>query len=203
MKLQKPEKKPKKRLLKLQKNPSDEDAQKEAEEAQKEAEEKAEEAEEARQEAEEKAAEAEEAQKEADDAYAVAERKQEEADSERQEIAKDQQEVISKALNEAKDGNTVVGLKVTDAQSHLSAMVRVNTENGETLKESPVTVIRGRTIIPVSDAVLDQAATTTSEVTGSAVQIDTSILYMAICGENTGLGAVKLCQSHTTFQIQA
>ncbi|MBP5251919.1 MAG: hypothetical protein J6Z17_05850, partial [Treponema sp.] len=152
-----------------------------------------EEAEEARADAEEARADAEEAQKEADDAYAEAEKKQAEADEERREIAKDQQEVISKALNEAKDGNTVVGLKVTDAQTHLSAMVRVNSENGETLKESPVTVIRGRTIIPVSDVVLDGGATQAAEVTGSAVQIDTSLLYMAICGENTGLGAVKLC----------
>ena len=66
------------------------------------------------------------------------------------------------------DTNATYGLKLIDEQKLLSAMVKVNTETGEVIKTSPVSVIRGRTLLP----------------TGTA--------YAAIAGENTGNGAIRL-----------
>ena len=181
-------------------NPSDKEKAKEAQEARQEAEEKAQEAREAAEEASEEAQKTEEAERqasesasEAQEAREEAEKKADEARSEREEIAKDQQEIVTKALNEANGQNSVIGLKVTDSGAKLSSMVRVDGATGETLKESPVTVIRARTILPVENAQIDAASQAVNTLTDSAVQIDTKLLYMAICGENTGTGAVKLC----------
>ena len=49
-----------------------------------------------------------------------------------------------------------------------SVLVKLNKENGNLIKESPVTVIRGRTVVPAAEN------------------------FMAIAGTNTGNGAVKL-----------
>ncbi len=134
-----------------------------------------------------------EAQQNAAQAQQTADRKQSEAQSERSQIAKDQETVIQQQIQEATEGNTVIGLKITDSAKQLSAMVKLNAQDGSTIRVSPVTVIRGRTILPVRDAVLDDASQTLTSVSNGTVNIDTSLLYMAICGENTNNGAVKLC----------
>lgn len=166
------------------------EAAEEARQAQKEAAAAEKEADRAEQKASEAESKASQSSSEAQKAQEAADKKASEAAEERREIAKDQQTIIEKALKEAQGGNSVIGLKITDASNHLSAMVRVDGETGETLKVSPVTVIRARTILPVKNAVLDQAAEAASD---DAEKIDTKLLYMAICGENSGNGAVKLC----------
>lgn len=115
---------------------------------------------------------ADDAQKTADSTKTVADKKQSEAQKERTEIAKDQQKVLLDALANADNKNSVIGLKLVDKE--LSGMVKVDTTTGEVTRESPVTVIRGRTIYPVSSA-------------GS----DDGLLYVAICGDNADV--VKLC----------
>lgn len=171
-------------------NPEDSSKQQAADGAQKEAEQAQKEADEAQAQADEEAVKTEEqqqaadrAQAQADEAQAFADKKESEAQNERQEIASDQQELIQEAMKEAANPNIVVGLKITDASQHLSKMVRVDGNDGSTLKESPVTVIRGRTILPVEGAVIEDAPE----------GLDISLMYAAICGENTGNGAVKLC----------
>ena len=173
-----------------QENPEDSQKQQVAEEAQAQADQAQAEAEEAQAQADQEAEKTEEqqqvadtAQAQADEDQAFADKKENEAQNERQEIARDQQELIQEAIKEASNPNIVVGLKITDAAQQLSKMVRVDGNDGSTLKESPVTVIRGRTILPVEGAVIEDAPE----------GLDLSLVYAAICGENTGNGAVKLC----------
>ncbi len=159
---------------KADENPKDKEAQKEAKEAQKEADEDKKAVEEAK--AEEKAAEekAEESQKEADEAkqeaevqQAAADKKQNEAQEERKEIAKDQQTVAA-AEKAAEAAPSVYGLKLANAKSLDSQIVRVNTDTGVVMKQSPVKVIKGRAMYPGADG------------------------FIAVAGENSGKGAVKL-----------
>lgn len=158
------------------------EANKKAQEAAKEAAadptnvEKQEAAKQAKDEALEKAQEAKEQQEKAD-------KKQQEALLERTEIAKDQQKLLEEALAEAANKNAVIGLKTTDSSKQMSAMVKVDGITGETIRQSPVTVIRGRTIIPV--------------------EYDGDEMFMAIAGDNTGNGTVKLCLIDTgNMEIQ-
>lgn len=159
---------------KADENPKDKQAQKEAKEAQKEADEDKKAVEEAKE--EEKAAEekAEETQKEADEAkkeaetqQAAADKKQSEAQAERKEIAKDQ--TVVAAEEKAKEAApSVYGLKLADTKSLNSQIVRVNSDTGAVMKQSPVKVIKGRAIHPAADG------------------------FVAVAGENSGKGAVKL-----------
>lgn len=168
-------------------------AKAEADKAVKKAEEKKQEAEQAKETAKTEAAKTEEQKQKADEAaekateeQAKADKKQTEAQNERTEIAKDQEELIKDAIKEASDG-TVIGLKITDEAKMLSSMVKINSKSGNVSKESPVTVIRGRTIIPIQDAI-------TSIATGAAFPTsssDTSLAYLAICGKDKK--ATKLC----------
>lgn len=166
--------------------------QKEADSAQKTADEKQKEADDAKKSAKDEQKKTEEQQKSADDAAKKAEeqqkaadKKQDEAQKERAEIARDQQEVLQQELKVAEDG-TVIGLKVVDENDYLSSLVKVNATTGQLVKESPVKVIRGRTIIAVQDAVLNIA-------TGAAFPKTSgnATFYMAICGDSKG--TVKLC----------
>lgn len=157
-----------------------ETAQKEADTAKATAEQEREKTQRQQQKADEAAQKAEEQQQKAD-------KKLDEAQSERMEIAKDQQEILETELKQLEDG-TVIGLKVVNDKDYLSTLVKVNSKTGKVVKESPVKVIRGRTIIAVQDAVVGVA-------TGASFPKTTgdSTFYMAICGENSGKGAVKLC----------
>lgn len=167
-------------------------AQKEAEEAQKKAEENPDD-EEAQQEAAEKQeaaaqkqeelAEQEkktgEAKQEASEQQAVADRKTSEAQSERKEIAGDQKEVIEKEIAEAA-APAVYGIRLTDEKAGLSSLVKVNASTGEVMKTSPVSYIRNRTMFQAGDS------------------------YIAVAGENSGNGAVKLVLlSSDTMEITA
>ena len=155
-------------------NPEDEKLQKVAEEKQEEAEAAEQEAEE-KQEAleEQQKAEAtqeektEEAKEEAKTEQERADKKQTEAQTERKDIAKDQQIVQNNEIKEASTPSSY-GIVLTDEANILSKLVKFNSETGEIIKSSPVTVIRNRTIYKTPDA------------------------YIAIAGENEGNGTIKL-----------
>lgn len=155
-------------------NPEDEELQKVAEEKQEEAEAAEQEAEE-KQEALEEQQEAEvaqeekteEAKEEAKTEQERADKKQTEAQTERKDIAKDQQIVQNNEIKEASTPSSY-GIVLTDEANILSKLVKFNSETGEIIKSSPVTVIRNRTIYKTPDA------------------------YIAIAGENEGNGTIKL-----------
>lgn len=176
-------------------NPEDQAAQEEAEQAREEADQARQEAEaadaNARQQEERANELAEETQASRDEAQEQqerADRLQQEAQSERDAIAQDQQELANEQLRELEDG-TVVGLRVLDDTDYLGALVKVNATTGRLIRESPVKVIRGRTIVAVDDAIevpADATTSNTSEVAGTS-----SAGFVAICGETGGI--VRLC----------
>lgn len=164
---------------KAEENPNDKKAQEDAQKAKEEAAQKQEELkqQEQKQQAQEEATN--QAKETAAEKQTIADKKTKEAQEERKEIAKDQQEVIAKAL---KDANTpsVYGMELKDEAKLLSAMIKVNAENGSILKTSPVAVIRNRTMFQAGEN------------------------YIAIAGENKGNGAVKLILlSPDTMEIAA
>lgn len=155
-----------------EKNPNDKKAQEEA--AKKQEELKAQEEKQAEQ--EEKT---EEAKETAAEKQAVADKKTNEAQEERKEIAKDQQEVIEKAIRDAATP-AVYGMELTDEDQLLSTLIKVNSQNGQIIKTSPVTYIRNRTMFQAGEN------------------------FIAIAGENKGNGAVKLVLlSSDTMEITA
>jgi hypothetical protein len=162
-----------------EKNPNDKKAQEEAAKKQEVAEEKQEELkaqEEKQAEQEEKT---EEAKETAAEKQAVADKKTNEAQEERKEIAKDQQEVIEKAIKDAATP-AVYGMELTDEEQLLSTLIKVNSQNGQIIKTSPVTYIRNRTMFQAGEN------------------------FIAIAGENKGNGAVKLVLlSPDTMEISA
>ena len=147
-----------------QRNPKDEQAQQKAEEAQQKAEEAQEAVEEQKQVVEEQKQVVEEKQKEAEEQQEIADQKREEARHDRAEIAKDQQQLIDQRAQPASDG--VFGLRYIDDE--YSVLTKLDKNTGKLLKESPVTVIRGRTVLPADEN------------------------FIAVAGSNTGNGAVKL-----------
>lgn len=157
-----------------------ENAQKEADQAKSNADQEQQKTQQQQQKADESAKKAEEQQQKAD-------KKLDEAQNERMEIAKDQQEILESELKQLEDG-TVIGLKVVKEADYLSTLVKVNSKTGKVVKESPVKVIRGRTIIAVQDAVVGVATGASFPKTSGD-----STFYMAICGENSGKGAIRLC----------
>ncbi|MBQ6781270.1 MAG: hypothetical protein IJP62_08560 [Treponema sp.] len=156
--------------------PKNEQAQQEAREATARADEKQleaaqaqAEAEQAEQVAEQQEQAAEETQKQADTAQNTAEQKRTEAQEERTNIAKDQQEVIQKQEKNESAPN-VYGLAAKDLTGQMSSIVRMNGNDGTLIKESPVTVIRSRTMYEDGNN------------------------FIAIAGEMAGNGTVKLVQ---------
>ena len=147
------------------------EAQKEAVQKQKEAETAKEEAKQAHKEAETAKKTAEEKQKAAEenpeDKQAQADKKETEAQKERKEIAKDQNEIQKEEAAKAKMP-TEYGIILSDETEQLSRLVKFNKETGEIIQSSPVSVIRERTIFKGTEN------------------------YIAIAGENSGNGAIKL-----------
>lgn len=119
---------------KADENPNDEEAQKEAEEKQQAAEEQ-------QKKEDEQAQKTQEAKDTATEQQQIADKKQSEAQKERKEIAKDQQSV-----QEKESMPSDYGIILSNEEDLLSRLVKFNIETGETIKNSPVTVIRSRTI---------------------------------------------------------
>ncbi len=161
------------------KEPDNKKAQTEAKEAKNQAEQKQKAAEKQEQKLEEQKQKTEDAKQEAKEQQAAVDKKQSEALSERKEIAKDQQEIQKKEAEQA-NMNTNYGIILTDEKEMLSRLVKFNSANGQIVKNSPVSVIRSRTIYKSGDS------------------------YIAIAGENKGKGAVKLVTiSIDTMEISA
>lgn len=148
-------------------NPDDKQAQKEAEEAQKEADQAKQEAEEKQQAADEQQKKVDEAKQEAKEQQEFADKKQTEAQNERKEIAEDQQVVQEKQLAEERM-QTEYGIIIVDEKDMLSRLVKFNTTNGDIVRRSPVSVIRNRIVYQDGDQ------------------------FVAVAGENTGNGTIKL-----------
>ncbi len=143
-----------------------ESAQKDADSAQKDADSAQKDAENAQKAADEQQSKADTAQKNADSAQSAADQKRNEAQEERAAIAQDQQSVIER--NERNENApALIGLKALDEQEQTTALVKMNAQTGEIIKESPV-ALRGRAFFDTGDS------------------------YIAIAGENSGNGAVKL-----------
>ncbi len=167
-------------------NQAKKDAAEEAAKKAQEAQEAADEARAAADRAQEKADEAADAAKRAQDEASAnqdaADKKMNEAQTERTEIAKDQKKLL-KEERASRNMNTVAGLRIKDAVKGFYAIVKVDTDTGNVVKESPVNMVRGRNIFAVTDCDVDIEDD----------DIDTSVFYLAICGQNSGQGAVKLC----------
>ncbi|MCK9168982.1 MAG: hypothetical protein M0P01_01055 [Treponema sp.] len=155
-------------------NPNDKQAQKAAQEKQQTAEQKQQTADQKQTDSEQQQQKTDvqqqktdEAKQQAAEAQTQADKKQNEAQTERTEIAKDQQTVMDKAEADSK-ASAVYGMQLVDNKELLSGMVKVNAETGEIMQSSPVTYIRGRTVYTAEDN------------------------FIAIAGENSGNGAVKL-----------
>jgi hypothetical protein len=157
-------------------NPNDKQAQKDAEQKQAAADQKQQTADQKQAAAEtqqkktdEQAQKTETAQQNAASAQETADKKRDEAQSERTTIAQDQQTVMQEtAANES--APSAVGLKAVDDLGVLSGLVKINTNTGSVIEESPVTVIRSRTVC------------------------ETANNYIAIAGEAKGIGAVRIVQ---------
>ncbi len=168
---------------KAEENPADAEAQEKAAEAaakaeekqleaakeQQKADEQQQKAEEEQQKADEQQQKADEQQQKADEQQEAADQKRSEAQEERTSIAEDQQKVAEKQEKNENAPN-VYGLTAKDEMGLNSGIVRLNGDDGEVIKESPVTVIRSRTFYENGDT------------------------FIAIAGENAGNGAVKLVQ---------
>ncbi len=145
-------------------NPDDAQAQQRAAETAAEAETKRQAAEAQTAKAEEQKQIAEEKRTTAAEQQAAADKKREEARTDRTEIAKDQQQLIAETAEPPV--NAAYGLKMLD--DTFSVMVKLNAATGQVIRQSPVTVVRGRTLLPAGEN------------------------YMAVAGQTGGNAAVKL-----------
>ncbi len=147
-------------------NPDDKEAQEEAEEAQQEVEEQ----EKVVEKAEEKVV---QLQEEAEEQQTIADTKRTDAQSDRVEIAEDQQEIIRER---AARGDEVLilthGLKIVDEASLLSTLVLIDTKSGVEVKESPVNVIRNRTVYSSGEDYVAVAGTTGGNAAVRLVKLD-------------------------------
>lgn len=149
-------------------NPNDKKAQEKAAETEKKAVEEEKKAEEKKEAVEEQQKKTEAAKEQAKETQEIADKKQTEAQNERKEIAKDQQEIQQIEREQARM-NSEYGIIIVDEKNLLSRLVKFNTETGEIIKKSPVSVIRNRTIYAAGEEE-----------------------FIAIAGDNAGNGTIKL-----------
>ncbi len=147
-------------------NPDDPVAQREAEEAKQEVEEQ----EKVVEQAEERVV---ELQQEAEEQQTIADTKRTDAQTDRVTIAEDQQEIIRER---AARGDEVLvltyGLKIVDESSLLSTLVLIDTKSGVEVKESPVNVIRNRTVYSAGEDYIAVAGTTGGNAAVRLVKLD-------------------------------
>lgn len=150
-------------------NPDDKKAQEEAKKAEEAAELSKEKAEQAENELEKQKEETDKAKQEAAEKQTISDKKQTEAQTERKEIATDQQ-IVQKEEQQKARAKVEYGLVITEKDELLSKLVKFNIENGDIVKSSPVTVIRGRDFYENS----------------------TKDGFIVIAGQNTKNGTIKL-----------
>ncbi len=126
---------------------------------------------------------AEAAAEEATEQQQLADKKNYELEEERQEIKEDLK-TITTIDSEEDTTNYATGLFGADDLSGLYQMMTVDTATGTVVRSSDVTDIRGKTVFLVSDVYVEDDEGTSTEY---------PTLYMAVCGENDGHSAVKLC----------
>ncbi|MBQ7159822.1 MAG: hypothetical protein IJS09_10450 [Treponema sp.] len=114
----------------------------------------------------------------------LADRKATEARNDRQEIAKDKEVVASGQADVQVVPNYLTGLFVVDDAKGMYRLVTVNADTGVLVRRSPITQVRSRTVYGVSNV-------TVVKEDGSKVTYPQ--MYLAVCGENAGKSAVKLC----------
>ena len=156
-----------------------EEAQKNADEAQKNADEAQKNADEQSQKTDEQSKSAEEAQSKADSEQAKADKKRDEAQEERESIAKDQQTLLAESTRN-KEANVMYGLKNVDDAGVTSQLIKMNPQNGTVIKESPVKVIRARTVYEDTNCFIAVAGTNFGNGAVRLIQIDKKSLDMAI-----------------------
>ncbi len=164
-----------------------EQAKKDAAQAQKDAEQAQNKADEAQQKTDEQKDKVTEAEQKASEQQAIADKKQQEAQNERTEIAKDQQKVIIDSFG-ADSRNTVVGLKLVNKQKNLCALVRLDAETGEVIRQSPVSLIHNRTVYPVT---ISGNSGQNGNAPAGEQTVSGDTMYLAICGDSGS--AVRLC----------
>mgnify|MGYP002852896692 FL=1 len=128
----------------------------------------------------EQAKNAEDAQNKADEAQADADKKRDEAQEERTAIAKDQQSLIREASYVSNDEYIMYGLKNVDDEGIMSTIVKMNTSNGSVLKESPVSVIRCRTVYDDGNFFIAVAGSDAENGVVRLVQIDKKNLEITL-----------------------
>ena len=124
------------------------------------------------------------AAQESKDQQQLADRKASEARNERQEIAKDKEILASGQAEGQVQPVYLTGLFVEDDAKGMYRLVTVDAESGKVIRKSPVSQVRSRTVYGVSGVT----------VTGDeGTKATFAQLYIAVCGENKGKSAVKLC----------
>ena len=126
--------------------------------------------------AEEQAAEqelvAQEQAQKADEAQQAADTKRAEAADERKAIAQDQTGIIAQITDAQAAGAVVYGLHLVDSGGLLSAVVKVSNQNGQILKESPVQLVRARTMFHAADGIIAIAGESDGNRTVRLVVLD-------------------------------
>jgi hypothetical protein len=108
---------------------------------------------------------------EAERTQGFADQKAEEAQQDREEIARDQQAMINQENIEQTPVEGILGISILSLNSSLGQIVKLNPDNGQEVKRSPLNTVNARTL-------------TLSE--GKIV---------AIAGENRGSGAIRLIET--------
>ena len=114
----------------------------------------------------------------------LADRKATEARTDRQEIAKDKEVIAASQVETDVVPHYLTGLFVVDDKKGMYRLVTVDADTGKKVRLSPVTQVRSRTVYGVSGITIvkeDGKSETFPE------------MYLAVCGENSGKSAVKLC----------
>ena len=107
----------------------------------------------------------------------IADKKRNEVQTEKQTIAKDKEEVANLPTVEYE-----TGLFGADKNGYYK-LINVNALTGETIKASSVKQIRGKAVFAVQAVTLVQDGTT----------LTYPQMFIAVCGENSGKSAVRLC----------
>ena len=154
-------------------------AQNEADDAQKNADDAQKAADEQSQKTDEQSKNAQDAQNQADSEQAKADKKRDEAQDEREAIAKDQQALLAESTRN-KEANVMYGLKNVDDAGVTSQIIKMNPQDGTVIKESPVKVIRSRTVFEDSNCFIAVAGTNIGNGAVRLVQIEKKSLDMAI-----------------------
>ena len=119
----------------------------------------------------------------ADEAQQAADTKREEASQERKAIAQDQADIIAQVTDAQPAG--VYGLHLVDSGGLLSAVVKVSNQNGQILKESPVQLVRARTMFHAADGIIAIAGENAGNRTVRLVVLDLANMEIVRQSEET------------------